>query len=76
MPRLHSPPTSASPREVQRHVRRTSHLIAKLDERELVRRSRPAARQGCCALGRGAAWRFDWADTGQDDNKRASRKHP
>ena len=56
-----------------RQARRTSHLIVKLDERELVRRSRSAARQGC-TLGRGGAWHFDWAATGQDDNKRASGK--
>ena len=59
----------------QRHVRRTSHLIVKLDERELVRRTRPAARQGC-TLGRGAARRFHWADIDQVDNKRASCERP
>ena len=52
----------------QRHVRRTSHLIVKLDERELVRRTRSAARQ--------AARRFDWADIDQVDNKRASCERP
>ena len=58
------------------HVCHTSHLIVNGYERQLVRRTRSAARQGCCALGRGAARRFDWADSGQDDNKRASCKHP
>ena len=59
----------------QRHVRRTSHLIVNGYERQLVRRTRSAARQGCCALGRGGARRFDWADTGQDDNKCAPCEH-
>ena len=53
----------------------TSRLV-KLDERELGRCTRSAARQGCCALGRGAAWHFTWADTSQVDNKRAPCEHP